>query len=172
YVQRENFHSTIHAGEAFGLPSIWEALQYCGAARLGHGVRIVDDIGGEPGAEQLGRLASFVRDRRVPLELCPTSNVNTGVCSSIEEHPIGMLRRLRFRVTVNTDNRLMSDTSMSREFSQLAAAFDWGLDDFEWLTVNALKSAFIPFPERLRIINGVVKPGYELLRTELDLGAS
>ncbi|MEK9938457.1 MAG: adenosine deaminase [Ilumatobacter sp.] len=172
YVQRENFHSTIHAGEAFGLPSIWEALQYCGAARLGHGVRIVDDIDGEPGAEQLGRLASFVRDRRVPLELCPTSNVNTGVCSSIEEHPIGMLRRLRFRVTVNTDNRLMSDTSMSREFSQLAAAFDWGLDDFEWLTVNALKSAFIPFPERLRIINGVVKPGYELLRTELDLGAS
>jgi adenosine deaminase len=172
YVQRENFHSTIHAGEAFGLPSIWEALQYCGAARLGHGVRIVDDIDGEPGAEQLGRLASFVRDRRVPLELCPTSNVNTGVCASIAEHPIGLLRRLRFRVTVNTDNRLMSDTSMSREFSQLAEAFDWGLDDFEWLTINALKSAFIPFPERLRIINGVVKPGYELLRAEVELGAS
>ncbi|MFZ8948724.1 MAG: adenosine deaminase [Ilumatobacteraceae bacterium] len=172
YVQRENFHSTIHAGEAFGLPSIWEALQYCGAARLGHGVRIVDDITGEPGHEELGRLASFVRDRRVPLELCPTSNVNTGVCASIAEHPIGLLRRLRFRVTVNTDNRLMSDTSMSREFTQLTEAFDWGLDDFEWLTINALKSAFIPFPERLRIINGVVKPGYELLRAELELGAS
>ncbi|MGA0313485.1 MAG: adenosine deaminase, partial [Ilumatobacteraceae bacterium] len=149
YVQRENFHSTIHAGEAFGLPSIWEALQYCGAARLGHGVRIVDDITGESGHEELGRLASFVRDRRVPLELCPTSNVNTGVCASIAEHPIGLLRRLRFRVTVNTDNRLMSDTSMSREFTQLTEAFDWGLDDFEWLTINALKSAFIPFPERL-----------------------
>ncbi|MGA0418249.1 MAG: adenosine deaminase, partial [Ilumatobacteraceae bacterium] len=146
YVQRENFHSTIHAGEAFGLPSIWEALQYCGAARLGHGVRIVDDITGESGHEELGRLASFVRDRRVPLELCPTSNVNTGVCASIAEHPIGLLRRLRFRVTVNTDNRLMSDTSMSREFTQLTEAFDWGLDDFEWLTINALKSAFIPFP--------------------------
>ncbi len=172
YVQRENFHSTIHAGEAFGLPSIWEALQYCGAARLGHGVRIVDDITGESGHEELGRLASFVRDRRVPLELCPTSNVNTGVCASIAEHPIGLLRRLRFRVTVNTDNRLMSDTSMSREFAQLTEAFDWGLDDFEWLTINALKSAFIPFPERLRIINGVVKPGYELLRAELELGAS
>ena len=172
YVQRENFHSTIHAGEAFGLPSIWEALQYCGAARLGHGVRIVDDITGESGHEELGRLASFVRDRRVPLELCPTSNVNTGVCASIAEHPIGLLRRLRFRVTVNTDNRLMSDTAMSREFSQLAEAFDWGLDDFEWLTINALKSAFIPFPERLRIINGVVKPGYELLRAELELGVS
>lgn len=172
YVQRENFHSTIHAGEAFGLPSIWEALQYCGAARLGHGVRIVDDITGESGHEELGRLASFVRDRRVPLELCPTSNVNTGVCASIAEHPIGLLRRLRFRVTVNTDNRLMSDTSMSREFTQLTEAFDWGLDDFEWLTINALKSAFISFPERLRIINGVVKPGYELLRAELELGAS
>ncbi|MGA1106591.1 MAG: adenosine deaminase [Ilumatobacteraceae bacterium] len=172
YVQRENFHSTIHAGEAFGLPSIWEALQYCGAARLGHGVRIVDDITGGSGHEELGRLASFVRDRRVPLELCPTSNVNTGVCASIAEHPIGLLRRLRFRVTVNTDNRLMSDTSMSREFTQLTEAFDWGLDDFEWLTINALKSAFIPFPERLRIINGVVKPGYELLRAELELGAS
>jgi adenosine deaminase len=116
YVQRENFHSTIHAGEAFGLPSIWEALQYCGAARLGHGVRIVDDIAGEPGQEELGRLAQYVRDRRVPLELCPTSNVNTGVCASIAEHPIGMLRRLRFRVTVNTDNRLMSNTTMSNEF--------------------------------------------------------
>src|SRR6185295_402558 len=102
YVMRENFHSTIHAGEAFGLPSIWEALQYCGAARLGHGVRIVDDITGSPGEEQLGRLASYVRDRRVCLELCPTSNVNTGVCESVAEHPIGMLRRLRFRVTANT----------------------------------------------------------------------
>ena len=115
---RENFHATIHAGEAFGLPSIWEAVQCCGAERLGHGVRIVDDITGRPGDEQLGRLAAYVRDRRIPLELCPTSNVNTGVCASIAEHPIGMLRRLRFRVTVNTDNRLMSDTSMSKEFVQ------------------------------------------------------
>ena len=169
-VQRENFHSTIHAGEAFGLPSIWEALQYCGAARLGHGVRIVDDITGEPGREVLGRLAQYVRDRRIPLELCPTSNVNTGVCPSIADHPIGMLRRLRFRVTVNTDNRLMSNTSMSREFTQLAEAFGWGLDDFEWLTINAMKSSFISFPERLRIINGVIKPGYALARAEAALG--
>ena len=78
YVMRENFHATIHAGEAFGLPSIWEAVQWCGAERLGHGVRIVDDITGEPGNEQLGRLAAFVRDTRIPLELCPTSNVGTG----------------------------------------------------------------------------------------------
>lgn len=171
YVQRENFHATIHAGEAFGLPSIWEAVQWCGAERLGHGVRIVDDITGDPGQEKLGRLASYIRDRRIPLELCPTSNVNTGVVGSIAEHPIGLLRRLRFRVTVNTDNRLMSDTSMTNEFRQLHDAFGWGLDDFEWLTVNAMKSAFAPFDERLRIINGIVKPQYALLKADQSLGA-
>jgi adenosine deaminase len=171
YVMRENFHSTIHAGEAFGLPSIWEALQYCGAARLGHGVRIVDDITGSPGEEQLGRLASYVRDRRVCLELCPTSNVNTGVCESVAEHPIGMLRRLRFRVTVNTDNRLMSNTSMSTEMTKLRDAFGWDLSDFEWLTINGMKSAFAPFPERLRVINGLIKPRYALLHAEATLGA-
>jgi adenosine deaminase len=172
YVQRENFHTTIHAGEAFGLPSIWEAVQFCGAERLGHGVRIVDDITGPPGEEQLGRLAAFVRDRRIPLELCPTSNVGTGVCASIAEHPIGLLRRLRFRVTLNTDNRLMSATSMTHEMEQLADAFGWGLDDFEWMTINAMKSAFAPFPERLKIINGLIKPRYALLRAEATLGAS
>lgn len=171
FVMRENFQSTIHAGEAFGLPSIWEALQYCGAARLGHGVRIVDDISGEPGDERLGRLASYVRDRRICLELCPTSNVNTGVCATVAEHPIGMLRRLRFRVTLNTDNRLMSDTSMTNEMIQLHEAFGWGLGDFEWLTINAMKSAFAPFPERLKIINGLIKPRYALLNAEQSMGA-
>jgi adenosine deaminase len=171
YVQRANFHTTIHAGEAFGLPSIWEAVQFCGAERLGHGVRIVDDITGSPGEEQLGRLAAFIRDRRIPLELCPTSNVGTGVCASVADHPIGMLRRLRFRVTVNTDNRLMSKTSMTHEFVELADAFGWGLDDFEWLTVNAMKSAFASFPERLRLINGIIKPRYALMRADATLGA-
>ena len=163
-IHRANFHVTIHAGEAFGLPSIHEALQYCGAERLGHGVRIVDDITGPEGDEHLGRLAAYVRDRRIPLELCPTSNVNTGVCPSIAQHPIGMLRRLRFRVTVNTDNRLMSATSMTQEFAQLRDAFGWTLADVEWATINAMKSAFAPFPERLDIINRVIKPGYAALR--------
>jgi adenosine deaminase len=174
YVNRENFHSTIHAGEAFGLPSIWEAVQFCGAERLGHGVRIVDDIdpGNGLGSEKLGRLATYIRDRRIPLELCPTSNVNTGVVPSIADHPIGMLRRLRFRVTVNTDNRLMSNTSMTKEMQKLAEAFDWGLDDFEWLTVNAMKSSFAPFPERLKLINGVIKPRYSILKSELSLGVA
>ncbi len=171
YVKQQNFHATIHAGEAFGLPSIWEALQWCGAERLGHGVRIVDDITVVDGQYVLGRLAAYVRDRRIPLELCPTSNVNTGVCGSIAEHPIGLLRKLRFRVTVNTDNRLMSDTSMTNEFVQLAEAFGWGISDFEWLTVNAMKSAFAPFDERLRIINERIKPVYASLK-DADIGVS
>ena len=171
YVKQQNFHATIHAGEAFGLPSIWEALQWCGAERLGHGVRIVDDLSDVSGTWRLGRLAAYVRDRRIPLELCPTSNVNTGVCASIADHPIGLLRRLRFRVTVNTDNRLMSATSMSNEFQQLADAFGWGLADFEWLTVNAMKSAFAPFDERLRLINERIKPAYAALK-DADIGSS
>jgi adenosine deaminase len=167
YLKRENNHFTIHAGEAFGLPSIWQALQWCGADRLGHGVRIIDDIqvAGD-GTVKLGRLASYVRDKRVPLEMCPTSNLQTGAASSYGEHPIGLLRKLRFRVTVNTDNRLMSGTSMSREFEHLADAFGYTLTDFEWFTVNALKSAFIPFDERLAMINDVVKPRYAELRAE------
>ncbi|MCW3840122.1 adenosine deaminase [Micromonospora yasonensis] len=162
YLQRENFHFTIHAGEAFGLPSIWQAIQWCGADRLGHGVRIVDDI--TPGNPPvLGRLAAYVRDKRIPLELCPSSNVQTGAAASIADHPIGLLRDLRFRVTVNTDNRLMSGTSMSREMALLVDAFGYGWKELQWFTINAMKSAFIPFDERLRIIDEVIKPAYAKL---------
>jgi adenosine deaminase len=165
YLRRENFHFTIHAGEAFGLPSIWEAIQWCGTDRLGHGVRIVDDIQVTPNGPALGRLAQYVRDRRIPLEMCPSSNVQTGAAASIRDHPIGLLRRLYFRVTVNTDNRLMSDTSMSREFALLAEAFGYGWADLQWFTVNAMKSAFIPFDQRLTLINEVIKPRYAELMT-------
>jgi adenosine deaminase len=165
YVARENFHITIHAGEGFGLPSIWEALQWCGAERLGHGVRIVDDIRvGADGAISMGRLASYVRDRRIPLEMCPTSNVQTGAAPSIVEHPIGLLRQLSFRVTVNTDNRLMSEVSLSSEFAVLSEAFGYGWSDVEWLTINAMKSAFAPFDQRLHIINTVLKPGFAVAK--------
>jgi adenosine deaminase len=165
YLQRENAHFTIHAGEGFGLPSIWQAIQWCGADRLGHGVRIIDDITvGTDGEARLGLLAAYVRDKRIPLEMAPTSNVMTGAVASIEEHPIGLLRRLSFRVTINTDNRLMSGTSMTKEFVQLADAFGWGLDDFRWFTINAMKSAFIPFDQRLALIDGVIKPGYAALQ--------
>ncbi len=163
-VQRENFHATLHAGEAFGLPSIWQALQWCNAERLGHGVRIVDDITVAPdGHAVLGRLASYIRDRRVPLELCPTSNVHTGVVASLADHPIGLLRELRFRVTVNTDNRLMSGLTLSSELAKVAATFNWGWDDLSWLAINAMKSAFYPFDDRLAIIDRMIKPGFAAL---------
>ncbi len=164
YLQRENSHFTIHAGEAFGLPSIWEAIQWCGADRLGHGVRIIDDITVAPdGTATLGRLAAYVRDTRIPLELAPASNVQTGAAVSIAEHPIGLLTKLRFRVTVNTDNRLMSNTSMTQEMHGLVEAFGYDLSDLRWFTLNAMKSAFLPFDERLAIIDQVIKPGYAVL---------
>ncbi len=164
YLRRENAHFTIHAGEAFGLPSIWEAIQWCGADRLGHGVRIVDDVEVlDGGAVSLGRLAAYVRDRRIPLEMCPSSNLQTGAAESIAAHPITLLKGLRFRVTVNTDNRLMSGTSMSREMQLLVDEAGWTLEDLRWVTINALKSSFLPFDERLELIEHVVKPGYAAL---------
>ena len=166
YLRKEDAHFTIHAGEAYGLPSIWEAIQLCGAERLGHGVHIIDDIdftGPEP---KLGQLASYVRDRRIPLELCPTSNLQTGAAKSYAEHPIGALARLRFRVTLNTDNRLMSQTSMSFEMEEAVKAFGWDFTELQRITINAMKSAFIPYPERLKIIDGVIKPGYAKISAE------
>ena len=166
YLRRENAHFTIHAGEAYGLPSIWEAIQICGAERLGHGVRIIDDIDFTGATPKLGRLASYVRDRRIPLELCPTSNLQTGAAKTYKEHPIGVLAKLRFRITLNTDNRLMSNTSMTNEMSQCVDAFDWKFVDLQRVTVNALKSSFIPFEERLEIIEKVVKPAYLAIAAE------
>ncbi|MFJ7210249.1 adenosine deaminase [Amycolatopsis sp. NPDC098790] len=161
YLRQNNAHFTIHAGEAFGLPSIWEAIQHCGAERLGHGVRIVEDVKTDAdGTVHLGRLAAYVRDRRIPLEICPTSNVQTGTVRSIAEHPLALLKRLRFRVTVNTDNRLMSGCTMTSEFTTLHETFGYGLDDFRWFTINAMKSAFIDFDARLALIDDVIKPGY------------
>ncbi|MEQ8840890.1 MAG: adenosine deaminase [Acidimicrobiales bacterium] len=161
YCHRENFHITIHAGEAYGPPSIWKALQYCGAERLGHGIRIIEDLTRDDNGErQLGHLAHYIRDRRIPLEICPTSNVNTGVVDEIADHPIAELIELRFRVTLNTDNRLMSGVSMSSEMAALVEAFDYGWDRLRWLTVNGMKSSFLPFRERLQIIEQIIKPRY------------
>jgi adenosine deaminase len=167
-IHRNNGFVTIHAGEAFGLPSIKQALQTCGAHRLGHGVRIVDDISVDPdGGVKMGRLAAYVRDARVPLELCPTSNVHTGVVSRIEDHPISLLAQLRYRVTINTDNRLMSGVSMSSEMRAVSDAFGYGLGELEWFTINAMKSAFLSFDHRLQLINNVIKPGYAKLRAQM-----
>lgn len=164
YLRRENMHFTIHAGEAFGLPSIWQAVQRCGADRLGHGVRIVDDIDfSASGGPHLGRLAAYIRDKRIPLEMCPSSNLQTHAVAqltTIADHPIGPLAELGFRVTINSDNRLMSGTSIGREMSLLADAFGYSVDDLRWFTVNAMKSAFVPFDQRLALIEDVIKPGY------------
>ncbi|OUC97084.1 adenosine deaminase [Streptomyces swartbergensis] len=160
HLRRENVPFTIHAGEAHGLPSIHQALQVCGAQRIGHGVRITDDIP-DLTTGKLGRLAGWVRDRRVALEMCPTSNLQTGAATSIAEHPITALKDLGFRVTLNTDNRLVSGTTMTREMSLLVEQAGWTVEDLRTVTVNALKSAFLPFDERNALIRDVVLPGYE-----------
>ena len=167
YAQRENFHFTIHAGEAYGPPSIWKALQWCSAERLGHGVRIIDDITtNDDGTYKLGRLADYIRDRRIPLEVCPSSNLHTGVVAELADHPIKLFKDLKFRVTLNTDNRLMSDITMTQEMQNMVDVFGWDLLDMQWLTVNAMKSAFLPFDERLTLINEVIKPRYAELRAD------
>ncbi|MFC9732363.1 adenosine deaminase [Streptomyces roseolus] len=160
HLKRENCHFTIHAGEAVGAESIHEAVQVCGTERIGHGVRITDDIA-EDGT--LGRLAAYVRDNRIALEVCPTSNLQTGAAKDYGSHPIDELRRLGFRITLNTDNRLVSGTTMSEEFQHMADAFGYGPEVFEEFTVAALEAAFLPLPERERLIEEVVRPGYAAL---------
>jgi adenosine deaminase len=168
YIQRENFNITIHAGEGFGKESIWQAIQYCGAHRIGHGTRLIDDMAVADGrAARLGDLAQYVLDKRIPLEICLLSNVHTGAARSLAEHPFGILFREKFRVTLNTDNRLMSDTSMTKEFEAAAETFGLSLDDFEKITINAMKSAFLPYDQRCAFIYSVIKPGYGRIRASL-----
>jgi adenosine deaminase len=168
YIQRENFNITIHAGEAFGKESIWQAIQWCGAHRIGHATRLIEDIGldkKEPTRiVKMGYLAQYVLDKRIPLEICLTSNVDTGAVESLEAHPFGILYRYKFRVSLNTDDRLMSDTTMTKEFHIAHKVFKLGLDDLEKITINAMKSAFIPYNRRIRIIYDVIKPGYARAR--------
>ncbi|MFI2369452.1 adenosine deaminase [Streptomyces sp. NPDC018833] len=164
HLRRHNCHFTIHAGEAVGAESIHEAVQVCGAERIGHGVRITDDITvHDDGTATLGHLASYVRDNRIALEVCPTSNLQTGAAKSYDTHPIDLLRRLGFRVTLNTDNRLVSGTDMSLEFVHMAEAFGYGPEVFEEFTVAAAEAAFLPLPERRRLIDEVIRPGYAAL---------
>lgn len=168
YIQRENFNITIHAGEGFGKESIWQAIQYCGAHRIGHGTRLIDDIAISGGkAVKLGDLAQYVLDKRIPLEICLISNVHTGATPSLAEHPFRILYQEKFRVTLNTDNRLMSDTTMTKEFEAAATTFGLSLDDFEKITINAMKSAFLPYDQRIRFIYSVIKPGYAKIRQQV-----
>src|ERR1700757_2012023 len=167
HIQRENFNITIHAGEGFGKESIWQAIQYCGAHRIGHGTRLIDDIAVADGeAVKLGDLAQYVLDKRIPLEICLISNVHTGATPTLDQHPFKILYQEKFRVTLNTDNRLMSDTTMTREFEAAADTFGLSLDDFEKITINAMKSAFLPYDQRCDFIYTIIKPGYAKVRAQ------
>ena len=165
YIQRQNFNITVHAGEGFGKESIWQAIQYCGAHRIGHGTRLVDDIAVTDGkVVKLGDLAQYVLDKRIPLEICLLSNVHVGAARSLAEHPFKLFYQEKFRVTLNTDNRLMSNTSMTKEFEAARDTFGLTIDDFEKITINAMKSAFLSYDRRCEFIYSVIKPGYAEVR--------
>jgi adenosine deaminase len=168
YIQRENFNITVHAGEGFGKESIWQAIQYCGAHRIGHGTRLIEDIAVADGkAVKLGDLAQYVLDKRIPLEVCLISNVHTGAAVSLEQHPFKILYQEKFRVTLNTDNRLMSNTTMTKEFEAAAETFGLTVNDFEKITINAMKSAFLPYGQRINLIYQTIKPGYARIRQSM-----
>jgi adenosine deaminase len=168
YIQRENFNITVHAGEGYGKESIWQAIQYCGAHRIGHGTRLIDDVAVVDGKPvKLGALAQYVLDKRIPLEICLLSNVHTGATANLEEHPFKIFFQEKFRVTLNTDNRLMSNTTMAQEFAAAAETFGLSLGDFEKITINSMKSAFLPYKRRCDFIYSVIKPGYAKIRSSV-----
>jgi adenosine deaminase len=170
FIQRSNFNITIHAGEAFGKESIWQAIQWCGAHRIGHATRLIEDIVFTEEGEvvSFGDLAQYVLDKRIPLEICLLSNLHTGAVDNLENHPFGILFKEKFRVTINTDDRLMSGTDMTQEFMTAINYFNLSFDEIEKITINAMKSAFIPYNERLRYIYDIIKPGYQKVRDQLN----
>jgi adenosine deaminase len=169
FIQRANFNITIHAGEAFGKESIWQALQWCGAHRIGHATRLTEDITFDKSGNVVGMgdLAQYILDKRIPLEICLLSNVHTGAVDKIENHPFGIFYKYKFRVTINTDDRLMSKTSLTKEFLIAIKYFNMNLDDVEKLTINAMKSAFLPYKTRLGYIYNIIKPGFQKMRDKL-----
>ncbi|MFQ4147744.1 adenosine deaminase [Arthrobacter sp. LAPM80] len=169
YLAENNFPATVHAGEAAGLDSIQDALVHGRALRLGHGVRIAEDIhldveevdGHDVGTVTLGDLAQWVRDRQIPLELCPSSNLQTGAIApfgtTIGEHPIDLLHQLGFNVTVNTDNRLMSGVTLTGEFGLLVETFGYGLDTVLEMTLNAVHASFLPLESREQLADYIIE---------------
>ena len=169
FIQRSNFNITIHAGEAFGKESIWQAIQFCGAHRIGHATRLVEDIVFDDNGEvvSFGELAQYILDKRIPLEICLLSNLHTGAVDKLENHPFGILFKEKFRVTINTDDRLMSDNNLTKEFLIATNYFNISFDEMEKITINSMKSAFIPYKERLRYIYKIIKPGFQKVRDQL-----
>jgi adenosine deaminase len=165
--KRMNFSITIHAGESFGPESIWQALQYCGAHRIGHGTRLSEDLVVYDGqVVKVGPLAQYVLDHRVPLEVCLSSNVHTGATADLASHPFPIFQRLGYRLTLNTDNRLMSRTTLTDEYRLAVEHFGLDLDDLETLTINGMKSAFANYDFRCRTIYERIKRGFNALRNE------
>ncbi len=156
HVEDANLPVTVHAGEGDGTSQIWQAIHQCGARRIGHGVRIIEDTTVADGAiVELGPLATYVRDLRVPLEVSVSSNLHTAIYPTPEDHPVGLLHRAGFAVTINTDNRLMFATSMTREFQLLADHHGFGIDDFHAVTRCALETGFGEWPERRQLIDEI-----------------
>lgn len=169
YLAANFFPVTVHAGEAAGLASIRSALIDGRALRLGHGVRIAEDLEilnreGEEVQVKFGDLARWVRDREIALELSPSSNLQTGAFdawgSEFADHPFDLLYQLGFSVTVNTDNRTMSATSLTRELARLVDAFDYELDDLETFQFNAASAAFLPVEEREELVE-LIAEGFD-----------
>ncbi len=160
YLRRQNFPFTIHAGEASGPQSVFEAVQVCGARRIGHGVRLIEDIDVSGPTPKLGRLAQYVLDQQIMLEVCPTSNLQTGIAERIEDHPVGRLFDLGFNISINCDNRLISGTSMSREFQVAAETFGWDEHDLQRITLDALQASFLHHDEKLRLLEDVILPAH------------
>ncbi len=170
FIRNKNFNITIHAGEAFGVESIWQAIQVCGAHRIGHGTRLVEDMSLDgTRIEEMGSLANFILDRRIPLEMCLTSNVGTGAAKDYASHPFPIFYRNKFRVFLCSDNRLMSDTTLTKEMELAVQYYNLTIRDLEKITINAMKSAFIHHDQKLELIYNVIKKGYSSIRDKYGI---
>ncbi len=167
HIKNQNFNMTIHAGEAFGVESIWQAIQVCGADRIGHGTKLIDDMNLDGlKVEKMGDLAHYIQDKRITLEMCLTSNVGTGACKSYGTHPFPIFFRNHFRVCLCTDNRLMSDTNLSKEMAIATDTYGLNIKDLEKISINAMKSSFVHHDEKLEIIYDVIKKRCADIRKE------
>jgi adenosine deaminase len=137
-----NINCTAHAGESFGPDSVHQAIHKCGAHRIGHGTRLVES----------GDLLNYVNDHRIPLEVCPSSNIQTRAATSWETHPVDFYVDYGLRVTINTDNRLMSDTTVSRELYLCARHYGWSLQTIKEIIIAGWKSAFMPYREKADLV--------------------
>jgi len=142
-ILNNNINTTAHAGEAYGPESIHQALHYCGAHRIGHGTRLLED----------GDLLNYVNDHRIPMEICLTSNVQTKATASFEKHPLKFYYDFGLRTTINTDNRLISDTTVTRELGLAAKYANLNINDLKTIIVSGFKSAFLPMRERAIMLN-------------------